>query len=117
MAQRKPRIRKTAPTIRERVEAAQAEADKPQAKPRLSSARARGRSVFKIFRPLKRPLRWLVPRYFINAWRELRLVTWPSRRETWRLTGAVVVFAIVFGALVAGVDFGIDKLFKKVVLK
>jgi len=53
----------------------------------------------------------------VNAWREVRQVTWPSRRETWRLTGAVFIFAIVFGALVYGVDTGLDALFKKVILK
>jgi preprotein translocase SecE subunit len=55
--------------------------------------------------------------YFRGSFRELRLVTWPGRRESLRLTSAVLVFAIVFGAIVAGVDFGLDKLFKELVLK
>ena len=71
----------------------------------------------KVFRPLRRVLRWLVPRYLVNSWREVRQVVWPNRRETWRLTLAVFVFAIVFGALVAGVDKGLDEIFKKVILK
>ena len=66
---------------------------------------------------LKRILRFLVPRYLINAWREVRQVSWPNRRETWRLTAAVFVFAVIFGGLVAAVDKGLDELFKKVVLK
>ncbi len=70
-----------------------------------------------VFRTIKKGLGWLVPRYFVNAWRELRLVTWPSRRETWRLTGAVFIFAIIFGVLLTGVDKGLDDLFKKTVLK
>lgn len=55
--------------------------------------------------------------YFINSWRELRQVTWPSRRESRRLTTAVVLFAVVFGLLIAVVDYGLDKLFKQVLLK
>lgn len=128
---RRPRIRKSAPTVRERVEAARIKADepKPQSTKRLLGRlaspflrlRLRDRRVFKLlvipFRWLKKGLSWLVPRYFVNSWRELRLVQWPNRRETRRLTLAVFIFAIVFGAMVAGVDKGLDELFKKVILK
>jgi preprotein translocase subunit SecE len=75
------------------------------------------RTLAKLGRPVAKVLRWLLPRYFINSWREVRQVTWPNRRETWRLTGAVFIFALVFGALVAIVDKGIDEIFKKLVLK
>ncbi len=128
---RRPRIRKSAPTVRERVEAAKEKAEQPKKKPvkvmfgRLASPlgrlKLRERRVTKIMavplRFIKKILSWLVPRYFVNSWRELRQVQWPSRRETWRLTLAVFVFAIVFGAMVAGVDKGLDELFKKVILK
>jgi preprotein translocase SecE subunit len=128
---RRPRIRKSAPTVRERVEAARVKAEEPSPKPvkkvagRLASPfkklRLRDRRVFKLlakpFRLIKKGLSWLVPRYFVNSWRELRQVQWPNRRETRRLTLAVFIFAIVFGALVAGVDKGLDELFKKVILK
>ena len=128
---RKPRIRKSAPTVRERVEAATAAKgeEKPNlarrslAKPAapLKKLRLGDRKVVAVvlipLRFLRRILGWLVPRYFVNAWRELRQVQWPNRRETWRLTLAVFVFAIIFGALVAGVDKGLDEIFKKVVLK
>jgi preprotein translocase subunit SecE len=79
--------------------------------------RAPVRAAAKPARVAKKGLSWLVPRYFANSWRELRQVVWPSRRETWRLTLAVFIFAVIFGALVAGVDKGLDELFKKVVLK
>lgn len=128
---RRPRVRKTAPTVRERVQAAQAEQQSPKTGrvrkaagkasapfKRLSlSDRPALRVIAKPFRVLKKALKWLVPRYLVNSWRELRQVYWPNRRETWRLTAAVFVFAIVFGALVAGVDKGLDEIFKKVVLK
>lgn len=128
---RRARIRKSAPTVRERVEAARVAAEEPKKRRTrrvvsrigapLRKLRLRDRKIVKIFavplRFLKKVLSWLVPRYFVNSWRELRQVQWPSRRETWRLTLAVFVFAIVFGALVAGVDKGLDELFKKVILK
>ena len=125
----RPRVRKSTPTVRERVEAASTVTEKkkpvrntlakigsPVKKLRLSDRQV-PRIAAVPFRFLKRILRWLVPRYFVNSWRELRLVVWPNRRETWRLTLAVFIFAVVFGALVAGVDKGLDELFKKVILK
>ena len=127
-APKKPRIRKTAPTARERIENARVKAEENIAKSDSPSRLA------KVTKPVKkirfprlpdnratRPLKWfgrkLLPRYFINAWREVRMVVWPSRRETWRLTLAVFIFASVFGGLVAGVDKILDILFKNLVLK
>ena len=47
----------------------------------------------------------------------MKLVTWPGRKETRRLTMAVFLFALVFGAVAAIVDKGLDEIFKKTVLK
>lgn len=55
--------------------------------------------------------------YIAASWQELRHVTWPSRRESLRLTSAVIVFSLMFGVLIAVVDYGLDKLFKQVLLK
>lgn len=66
---------------------------------------------------IKKIMSFITPSYFINAWREVRQVTWPSRSETRRLTLAVFVFATIFGIVVAIVDMGLDEFFKKVVLK
>ncbi len=131
-SRRKPRIRKSAPTIREKVE------ETAKAKESLAKS-GRARRVLAVpakpvqrlrlgerkpvkaaktpLRHVKRGLAWIVPSYFINAWRELRQVQWPKRRETWRLTLAVFIFSVIFGALVAGVDKGLDEVFKKVILK
>lgn len=131
---RRPRVRKTAPTVRERVEQTQAAAlkEKPQRLKKLTAKVPRSKlktprlhlpnhpffdALATILRPVGKLLNKLAPRYFVNAWRELRQVTWPNRRETWRLTLAVFVFSVVFGALVAGVDKGLDEIFKNVVLK
>jgi preprotein translocase SecE subunit len=118
---KKPRIRKTAPSLREMAQEAQAKQQK------VVEASKGSKSTFFVALKRIRGLKgagkvmgvfgWLMPKYFINSWREVREVTWPTRKETWRLTLAVFVFAIVFGALVAGVDKGLDVLFKKLVLR
>jgi preprotein translocase subunit SecE len=97
---------------------------------KVSRKRRFVRIIGKPFRPIGRLLvkieRWkpihiiglvIVPRYFRNSWKELRLVVWPNRRETRRLTTAVLIFAVIFGVMIAIVDYGLDKLFKKIILK
>lgn len=64
---------------------------------------------------LTKSRRW-TPGYFRSAFKELKNVTWPSRRETWKLSVSVFVFSIVFGLIIAVVDYGLDKLFKKAFL-
>ncbi len=126
---KKPRIRKIE-TVRERNKkvALKAEADEAKVKKRpfkragtiaVSPIRAVSRP-FNI-RPVRFVLHWigliLVPRYFRNAFKELRQVQWPSRRETWKLTFAVLIFAAVFGVLVTLTDLGLDKVIRRIVLK
>lgn len=120
------KLRKKAakPTMREQAEKTGALTGKVSRKRRFF------RAIGKPFRPIGRLLvrieRWkpvhfvgliIVPRYFRNSWKELRLVVWPNRRESWRLTSAVLIFAVIFGVMIAIVDYGLDKLFKKIVLK
>jgi preprotein translocase SecE subunit len=69
---------------------------------------------FKVMRVLGRIL---LPRYFRNSWKELRQVTWPTFKQSRQLTGAVILFAVIFGVVVALLDFGLDKVFKQVLLK
>jgi preprotein translocase SecE subunit len=56
------------------------------------------------------------PSYFVNAVGELKQVSWPGRRETWKLVFAVFVFAISIGVFIAILDFGLEKLFREVIL-
>lgn len=125
----KPSIRKT-DTVRDRAK----KASNSSAKPRKMKRAARGLS--KPFRTLSAlhkkeyylPMpdnragrflnkrRSLVPKYFKNSWQELRQVNWPSRKETWKLTLAVFMFAVIFGLLVAVTDYALDKIFRKVLL-
>lgn len=70
-----------------------------------------------IGKPFRLLGRILFPMYFRNSYRELRQVQWPNRSESRQLTFAVLAFAVVFGILVAIVDYGLDKLFREVLLK
>lgn len=128
---KKPRIRKTAPTVRELAEAQSVKQDSPKKRRGLSLWRLLmrpfawlahsdsfiPRALRAILRPFGKILRRLVPRYFINSWYELKKVTWPGRKETWRLTAAVFGFAIIFGVLIYFVDLALDKLFRVTVLR
>lgn len=52
--------------------------------------------------------------YFEGAWRELKQVRWPDRSASWSLTFAVIVFSLFFAAIILGLDFGFNELFRKV---
>lgn len=55
--------------------------------------------------------------YFKGSWRELGRISWPSRKQTTKLTVAVVVFSIIFGIFIGSVDFGLSELVKRVLIK
>jgi preprotein translocase SecE subunit len=138
-AKKTKRLVRNPETFRERaIKAAEAE-DKPK---RLSKTRGRvGRVIAAIFRPigklfkaiwnfapirflrklLRRPFRiigkiLLVP-YIRSSWKELRLVTWPDWQQSRQLTFAVLIFALIFGASIALVDYGLDKVFRHILIK
>jgi preprotein translocase SecE subunit len=70
---------------------------------------------------LFKPIIWLgrmfVPNYFKHSFKEIRLVTWPNWKESRQLTIAVVLFALILCIIVSLIDLGLDKIFKKVILK
>jgi preprotein translocase SecE subunit len=124
---RRLRVSSNTETVRERTEKLQQQAAEP-AKPNYIRTffggffwplRWLGRQIAKLGR--FRVFRWIsyifVPPYVRNSWRELRLVTWPNGRQTRQLVNAVIIFSVVFGIIVAIVDFGLDKLFKEIILK
>lgn len=111
----KRRLRTSSETVRERAVKAQASDNKPKRESRVL------RKLFAPLRPVAKVLgkigRFVVPPYFRNSWRELRQVTWPKWKQSRQLTGAVIVFSVIFGVIIAIVDLGLDKVFKKVILK
>lgn len=132
----KPKRRvKNPETFRERALKATDASDKPGRASRLKKAGGkvtspvlqpagritRGIVAFKPFAPIVKILRLIgkviFPVYFRNSWKELRQVTWPNWNESRRLTSAVLIFAIIFGAIIAAVDYGLDKAFRDILLK
>jgi len=107
---KKRRVVRKSETVREQA----VKSSKPKAE---KKRRVRG-AAKKAAKPLKglRFLRYIIPPYFRNSWQELKKVTWPGRKETWQLTLAVFMFAIVFGLLVGITDYGLDKVFKRIFL-
>lgn len=120
----KRRIKAAAPSVREAAEQHQARALKPSRKETVGRAVAKpfkyvGWQLAKVGRLKPFHILGLIlwPRYFRNAFRELQKVTWPDRRTTFRLSVAVLIFSIIFGLTVAGLDWGLDKIFRKVILQ
>lgn len=49
------------------------------------------KSVFILVRPFV-----ALGRYLRDSWRELRMVRWPNRKATWKMTLAVLVYCAIF---------------------
>ena len=73
---------------------------------RTKPARLIGKVLYKV----------LLISYFRNSWAELRLVRWPNRHDTFKLTLAVIVFATGFALVIKILDFGLEKLFKQLLV-
>ena len=116
-AKRKRILRESTETVRERSNGVLPKRSAKSGPLRTLFRRIGIWSIWKPFRFVGYFLaKYLIPPYFKNSWKELRMVTWPSRKQTRQLTFAVILFSIVFGVMVAIVDFALDKLFKKVIL-
>ena len=54
--------------------------------------------------------------YFKGAWKELKLVRWPTRSATWAMTAAVIVFTAAFVVLIllldAAFNWGFNQILK-----
>lgn len=122
----KARIRKTE-TMRDKAEKAETHKAKPRRLSKTTSAVKKpiskaGEVVTKEYylitpsetgiRGFLTKRRRFIPKYFRDSFKELKLVTWPNRKETWNLMWAVFIFAIVFGLIITIVDYGLEKLFK-----
>jgi len=132
---KKKRLVKKSETLREKRAKSTSTAPK-QRKVKIAANTAKRpvgiiwRIVTRIFRPLRfllrpfktRPFRFigrflykvLGIGYFINSWKELRQVEWPSRSETIKLTIAVFIFSFAIAGFVAVLDFGLDKVFRQI---
>ncbi len=122
-------------TVRERTGRAAADGNKPKRLRQTANTvswpvRTLGKAVKAVLNILAIPFRTPPGRflgkvlgtiffasYFKSSWQELRQVEWPGRKETSKLTLAVFMFAVVFAVVVASADYGLDKIFRKVLIK
>ncbi len=124
---KKKRRIKNPETFRERMQKGAEATAKPKSSKLLKQTSSPVKNkVGKVFR--SRPARTtgkflspvgkvLLPSYFRKSWQELKQVTWPGQKEGRRLTLAVLIFAVIFGASIAIVDWGLDKVFHQLLLK
>lgn len=54
-------------------------------------------------------------RYIRDSWREIRQVRWPSRRATWKLFLAIVIYTLLFVAVIMLLDAIFTWLFETVI--
>lgn len=54
--------------------------------------------------------------YFKGAWFELRQVRWPTRKATWGLTLAVILFSAFFVTLILLLDAAFKYLFEQFII-
>lgn len=127
-----PRIRKNPETVRERADKETAKREKPTKSSKLKGKIHRPLSTLrnvgaKEFHPVKAPekkgVRHLnkrvhfVPKFVREAWAELKLVTWSTKKEAARLTAAVLIFALVFSVFVQILDLIFNRVVKEIFLK
>lgn len=108
---RKKILQRDGESVRER-----AEKQAKSAKPAKRRVRASAKKVIKPLRFL-RFFKYIIPPYFRNSWRELKQVTWPDRKQTWQLTSTVFIFAIIFSLVIGITDFGLEKIFRRILIK
>lgn len=122
---------KSAPSLREQASKTASKAKKPSKvkkffESKLFTPFREIGAVFKliwrsrVFTPVRVVFRFLgcilAPAYIRNSVKEMKNVTWPGFSLSWKLTIAVLIFAISFGLLIAGLDFVFEKLFREVLL-
>jgi preprotein translocase SecE subunit len=127
---KKKRLVKNPETFRERAQKAAQADSRPKSPSRIKTAGSRATGPVsrnfsraynaKPLAPIRKVLRIvgriIFPKYFRQSAQEIKLVTWPNWAESRRLTFAVIVFAVIFGASIAGVDCVLDKIFRHLLL-
>jgi preprotein translocase SecE subunit len=131
-SQKKLVVKKKRETVRERAnKSTKKAANTPRIRKIASSAnKTRGKVgavLTKEFTPIKTgeskvgkylgKKKRVTPMYFVESFKELRKVSWPSRKTVAKLTIAVFLFSFFMATMVKALDYGFDKLFKNVILK
>lgn len=54
-------------------------------------------------------------RYLRDSWREIRQVRWPSRKATWKLFFAIIVYTLLIGAIIMLLDVFFTWIFNTII--
>ncbi len=57
-----------------------------------------------------------LPKYIRESIQEIRKVTWPTRKEAWKLTFAVIVFTAIFTIFIIIADYGFQRIAERIFL-
>ena len=71
-------------------------------------------------KPEKKPFILIRPlvyffRYLRDSWREIRQVRWPSRKATWKLFFAIIIYTVIIGAIIMLLDVFFTWLFNTII--
>ena len=73
-------------------------------------AKKAGKKPFILIRPIV-----YFGRYLRDSWREIRQVRWPSRKATWKLFFAILIYTLLFGAIIMLLDIFFTWLFNTII--
>ena len=90
----------------------QKEARKAEKKALKGTDEKNGKKPFILFRPFV--YLW---RYLRDSWREIRQVRWPSRKATWKMVLAVVIYTALFMVIITLLDLFFSWLFNLILGK
>lgn len=93
---------------------AQKKPTKVERKAQKKSAKGEAEKPLKEVFILARPFVAL-GRYLRDSWREIRQVRWPNRKNTWKLTLAVLAYCAVFMVFIMLLDVFFTFVFKNIV--
>lgn len=107
-----------APIVREKVALKDRKQEKSAQKTRRQSEKASKRAERQkkngraplLLRPFV-----ALGRYFKESWRELRQVRWPSRKATWKMVFAVIIYAVALMLLISLLDLFFSWLFNVII--
>jgi preprotein translocase SecE subunit len=71
---------------------------------------SKDKSLKKLAKPFKS-----IGGYFKGAWTELKQVRWPTRRATWGLTLAVIIFTLFFVGFIVLFDSIFQRIFEIII--
>ena len=78
---------------------AKAPKDTPKAEKALKKAEKASKKPFIIIRPFV-----YLGRYIKESWQETRQVRWPSRKATWKLFFAILIYTLIFVGIIMLLD-------------